>query len=211
MSIEPAPLRNHNGDPYWLEVAEVAADLRAEFTRHAKAKRWAHTADRVNFGGIAQAAMAIRETKPRWEESADDKKLRLAAKQFLAQLEATRDRRIMAAADAGPELAEWIEGEFAPAMNAAKKFAQPAPMTATWHVADKVMDALAMANRACQADATGKRRLIPLGLGVEGPVVQLTFLALKRAGAARDLDNDPDDGEGKRLDVIRKHLEKRLR
>lgn len=211
MHKDAAPLRNHNGDTYFLEVAEMAADLREEFARYSKAKTWAHTADRVNFGGIAQASMTIREAKQPWAESAADKKLRLAAKQFLTQLEAARDRRIIGAADAGPEFEEWIVGEFAPAIQAAKKFAQPAPMTAIWHVADKVRDALAMANSACQADAKGKRRLIPTGLGVDGPVIQLTFMALKLSGALRDMDSDPDDGDGKMFDVIRKHVEKRLR
>ncbi|CAN2533039.1 hypothetical+protein [Methylocapsa aurea] len=206
----PLPPHNHNAPSYWREVAYFIADLRAEFSRYSKAKAWAHTADRVNLSGIAQAAMAIRETKPPWEESAADKELRLSAKRFHAQLEAAFARRMKATDGAGPDIRTWIEGEFAPALHIARKFAQPAPMTATWHVADKIIEAIGIANRDCQGAAKGRKRLIPTGLGVDGPVVQLTFMALKNSGALRELESDPDDGEGKKLDVIRKHLEKRL-
>jgi len=232
----PMPPRDHNGYSYWGEVAEFSANIRDEFSGFAEARPWGYAADLLDCAGIAQAVLTVRQTRRGLEETADSKALRSAAKKFLALLETVRDTQIEATAAAGYESEDWIDGEFVPAIAAARKFAQPAPMTGIWHIAEKVTEAIVMANRALAITTEGKGRPIPTSLGREGAVIHLTLFALRHTPEIEILRASSDkmrraklaanrvkrrpikvaaidrmsDEDGRLCEVIAKHLASRL-
>jgi hypothetical protein len=166
----PCTRSNSGGDPHWLVVAEINADLRNVLAKLSKAKTWAHTADQINLVSVAQAAMTVStKTTPPPEECAKHRALRLAAKRFLPLLIAARAEQMAAAVEY--DLADYIEGQFAPAIAAAKEFAQPAATTAIDFIAAKMIREIELVNR-------NHKPMIPIGLGDDGPVVVMTRAAL---------------------------------
>jgi hypothetical protein len=213
--------RPPNGN-YWDAVANIVGDpdkrgdppapngLRAKLAHFAKAKPWAHTADRLDLTGIAIAALAIKRSKPPPAPSPADKATRKAVRKCHVELEAARVRNIAAIHAAhGDGLDEWMDGRFLPIIEGLKSFLGPAPMTRELYVARKVLSAIEMVNRMVKIRDGKKAKLIPTGRGSAGAVIFLTNEALGLVGAVKLIE--PTFGDDRSADRTRKHLERRAK
>jgi hypothetical protein len=184
--------------------------LRAKIAHFAKAKPWAHTADRLDLTGIAIAALAIKRSKPPPAPSPADKATRKAVRKCHVELEAARVRNIAAIHAAhGDGLDEWMDGRFLPIIEGLKSFLGPAPMTRELYVARKVLSAIEMVNRMVKIRDGKKAKLIPTGRGSAGAVIFLTNEALGLVGAVKLIE--PTFGDDRSADRTRKHLERRAK
>lgn len=196
-------------EKYWEDVSKIVSEeLReaAQIFVQDKPRTWARAAKelietracegvlipvdralKIDFTGVAQAALAVRKNPKRpFRETAGGKKLRTDAKHYAASLEAERAAAISAARAEGQEyLVPWIDSEFLPEIATAKKRAKPGSMTPICFVADKIRTAFQQANTA---RALAGIEPIPMGLGCNDPIVMLTHAAIAGTQALRDLE-----------------------
>lgn len=183
---------NHNGDPFWAEVAEIDEKLSAALRVIARGKKWEQSAARVNLAGVAQATLIVKNVQKQ-HESADGRDLRLSARAFERHLLALRER--VAVASIFPAGAELMANDIDRDVQAVRAYAWPETLTAQTFIARAVGEAIDRVNQR-DLHIIGAEK-VPNGLGSTGVIVGLTCEAL----GAINRPNDPE--------AVRKALSKK--